>query len=76
MEKVLRLDNEEFILNQRCVEQKPVRLIACQNVKVIRGNAETITVPVSAEIKHDLPTSFYSTTTQSEGEFYDCECFN
>ena len=49
VEKVLRLGNEEFILNQRSIESKPVRLIACQNVKV-RGNAETI-VPVRAEVK-------------------------
>ena len=49
VEKVLRLGNEEFILNQGSIESKPVRLIACQNVKV-RGNAETI-VPVRAEIK-------------------------
>ena len=44
VEKVLRLDNEEFILNQRCIESKSTRPIASQNVKV-RGNAETI-VPV------------------------------
>ncbi|KAJ3656227.1 hypothetical protein Zmor_015320 [Zophobas morio] len=49
VEKVLRLSNEEFILNQRSIEYKPVRLIACQNVKA-RGNAETI-VPVRAEVK-------------------------
>ncbi|XP_063933413.1 uncharacterized protein LOC135145226 [Zophobas morio] len=49
VEKVLHLGNEEFILNQRCTESKPIRLIACQNVKV-RGNAETI-FPVRAEIK-------------------------
>ncbi|KAJ3654724.1 hypothetical protein Zmor_013895 [Zophobas morio] len=48
-EKVLGLGNEEFILNQHCIESNPARLIACQNVKV-RGNAETI-VPVSAEVK-------------------------
>ncbi|KAJ3652194.1 hypothetical protein Zmor_018180 [Zophobas morio] len=49
VEKVLRLGIEEFILNQGSIESKPVRLIACQNVKV-RGNAETI-VPVRSEIK-------------------------
>ena len=48
-EKFLRLGNVEFILNQHGIESKPVRLIACQNVKV-RGNAETI-VPVRAEVK-------------------------
>ena len=29
LEKVLRLGNEEFILNQRSIKSKPVRLIAC-----------------------------------------------
>ena len=53
VEKVLRLGNEEFILNQRSIESKPVRLIACQNVKV-RGNAETI-VLVRAEIEPHTP---------------------
>ncbi|XP_063920746.1 uncharacterized protein LOC135135580 [Zophobas morio] len=45
----LCLGNEEFILNQRSIESKPVRLIVCQNVKV-RGSTETI-VTVRAEIK-------------------------
>ena len=49
VEKVLRLGNEEFILNQCSIESKPVRLIACQNVKV-KGNAKTI-VPVRTEIE-------------------------
>ena len=31
--KVLRLGNEEFKLNQRCIEAKPARLIANQNCK-------------------------------------------
>ena len=52
VEKVLCLGNEEFFLNQRSIESKPVRLIACQNVKV-RGNAETI-VPVRADITHEF----------------------
>ena len=49
VEKVLRLDNEQFILNQCSIESKPIRLIACENVKV-RGNAETI-VSVRAKVK-------------------------
>ena len=49
VEKVLRLGNEEFILNQCSIESKPVRLIACQYVKV-KGNAKTI-IPVRAEVK-------------------------
>ncbi|KAJ3646619.1 hypothetical protein Zmor_024198 [Zophobas morio] len=49
LEKVLPLGIEEFILNQRSIASKPVRLIACQNGKV-RGNAETI-VLVRAEIE-------------------------
>ena len=31
--KVLRFGNEEFKLNQRCIETKPARLIAYQNCK-------------------------------------------
>ena len=31
--EVLRLGNEEFKLNQRCIEAKPVRVIAYQNCK-------------------------------------------
>ena len=49
VKKIVRLDNEELILNQRNIESKPVRLIACQK-GIVRGNAETI-VPVRAEIK-------------------------
>ena len=49
LDNVLRLGNEECILNQRSIESKPVRLTACQNVKV-KGNAETI-VRVRAEIE-------------------------
>ena len=33
VKKVLRLGNEEFELNQRCIEAKPARLVACQNCK-------------------------------------------
>ena len=49
VEKVLCLGNEEFFLNQRSIESKPVRLIACQNVQV-RSNAKTI-VPVRTAFK-------------------------
>ncbi|KAJ3661497.1 hypothetical protein Zmor_005892 [Zophobas morio] len=31
--EVLRFGNEEFKLNQRCIETKPARLIAYQNCK-------------------------------------------
>ncbi|KAJ3643388.1 hypothetical protein Zmor_026101 [Zophobas morio] len=33
VKEVLRLGNEEFKLNQRCIEAKPARLIAYQNYK-------------------------------------------
>ena len=33
MTEILRLGNEEFKLNQRCIEEKPVKLITCQNCK-------------------------------------------
>ncbi|KAJ3652501.1 hypothetical protein Zmor_018459 [Zophobas morio] len=52
VERVVRLDNKEFILNQRCIKSKPVRLIPCQNEKV-RRNAETI-VPVRVDAKPEF----------------------
>ncbi|KAJ3648803.1 hypothetical protein Zmor_020578 [Zophobas morio] len=51
VEKVIRLGNAEFILTQRSIESKPVKLIACQNVKV-RGNA------VRAEVKPGFSLGF------------------
>ncbi|KAJ3652222.1 hypothetical protein Zmor_018205 [Zophobas morio] len=33
MKKVLRLGNEDFELNQRCIEAKPARLVAYQNCR-------------------------------------------
>ncbi|KAJ3655252.1 hypothetical protein Zmor_014388 [Zophobas morio] len=33
VKEVLRLRNEDFKLNQRCIKANPVKLIACQNCK-------------------------------------------
>ena len=44
VENILRLGNVDFVLNQNCIDSKPVRLTTCHNVKVIE-NGEII-VPV------------------------------
>ncbi|KAJ3655183.1 hypothetical protein Zmor_014320 [Zophobas morio] len=49
---------KKFILNQRCIESKPVKLIACQNVKV-RENAETI-VPSKQNSNTDLLEALFN----------------
>ena len=70
MEKVLRMGNDVFVLNQRSIESKLIELIAFQNVKV-RGNAETI-VPV----KPGFALGIIQPPHTPQKEPSDCECFN
>ncbi|KAJ3659195.1 hypothetical protein Zmor_010896 [Zophobas morio] len=61
VEKVLRLGNEEFTLNQRSIESKPVRLITCQNMKVREFQLEQKSNP-------DWPSALFN----HQKESHDC----